>query len=129
MEQENVIWYISLEDAMTGNNPLAAEMSLENGQTYYTVLTNTNGCSSLSTDGFDTSGLKYYPNPIRDILTIEYKNSMDRVTVYNLLGQKVLTQEANSKEVQLNMSSLANGSYVIEIRSKKQTQFVKVIKK
>ncbi|MDN3705652.1 MBG domain-containing protein [Myroides ceti] len=139
MDQENIIWYISLEDAMSGNNPLAAEMPLENGQTYYAVLMNTNGCSSvptpvtvditLSTGEFDTSGLKYYPNPTSDILTVTYKNSIDRVTVYNLIGQKVMTQEANSKEVQLNMSALANGNYMLEIRSGKQIKFVKVVKK
>ena len=139
MDQENITWYISLEDAMSGNNPLAAEMPLENGQTYYAVLMNTNGCSSvpttvtvditLSTDEFDTSGLKYYPNPTSDILTVTYKNSIDRVTVYNLIGQKVMTQEANTKEVQLNMSALANGNYMLEIRSGKQIKFVKVVKK
>ncbi|WP_448606380.1 MBG domain-containing protein [Paenimyroides ceti] len=139
MDQENIIWYISLEDAMSGNDPLAAEMPLENGQTYYAVLMNTNGCSSvptavtvditLSTDEFDTSGLKYYPNPTSDILTVTYKNSIDRVTVYNLIGQRVMTHEANSKEVQLNMSALANGNYMLEIRSGKQVKFVKVVKK
>ena len=139
MDQENIIWYISLEDAMSGNDPLAAEMPLENGQTYYAVLMNTNGCSSvptavtvditLSTDEFDTSGLKYYPNPTSDILTVTYKNSIDRVTVYNLIGQRVITHEANSKEVQLNMSALANGNYMLEIRSGKQVKFVKVVKK
>ena len=139
MDQENIIWYISLEDAISGNDPLAAEMPLENGQTYYAVLMNTNGCSSvptavtvditLSTDEFDTSGLKYYPNPTSDILTVTYKNSIDRVTVYNLIGQRVITHEANSKEVQLNMSALANGNYMLEIRSGKQVKFVKVVKK
>ena len=139
MDQNNIVWYITYEDAMTGTNPLVAIMPLVDGQTYYAVILGTNGCPSLptavtvditlSTDEFDKSGLKYYPNPTSDILIIEYKNSIDRVTVYNLLGQKVLTQEANSKDVQLNMSALANGSYMIEIRSKKQTQFIKVVKK
>ncbi len=139
MDQTNIQWYISIQDAKTGNNPLSAVMPLINAQTYYAVIIGSNGCPSLPTavtvditlsiDGFDKTALVYYPNPVKDILNIRYKNIIEMVEVYNLLGQKVLIQEYKNMSIQLNMDSLASGSYLLKLRSENQVQIIKVVKK
>ena len=139
MDQTNIQWYISIQDAKTGNNPLSAVMPLISGQTYYAVIIGSNGCPSLPTavtvditlgiDAFDKTALVYYPNPVKDILNIRYKNVIEMVEVYNLLGQKVLIHEYKDMSIQLNMDSLASGSYLLKLRSENQVQIIKVVKK
>lgn len=139
MDQTNVVWYITYEDARTGTNPLPSEIPLLNGQTYYAVIIGTNGCASfptavtvditLSVNDFDMSDLRYYPNPTADILYIQYKEIIDRVIVYSLSGQKVITKQGGTKEIQLDMSALSAGNYLIELHSQNHTQIIKVVRK
>src|SRR5690606_3687363 len=82
MNEPNVVWYATYEDAMNGVNPLQQNMPMVNGSTYYAVVIGTNGCPSLPTpvevvivlgvNDFDLSKLNYYPNPTSDLLTINY---------------------------------------------------------
>ena len=139
MDQTNIVWYITEADAKNGNNALPAEAPLVSGQTYYAVIIGTNGCPSLPTavtvvitlgmDDFDKTNLVFYPNPTSDILNIRYKNNIDQLVVYNLLGQKVMMQRFDNNEVQLDMSALASGNYLIELHSDNQIQIIKVVRK
>ncbi len=139
MDQTNVVWYITALDAKNGTNPLPPVAPLVSGQTYYAVIIGTNGCPSLPTaitvditlgvDDFDKTNLVYYPNPTADVLNIRYKNTIDEVIVYNLLGQKVMMQRYDNNEVQLDMSGLASGNYLLELHSEGQIQIIKIVKK
>ncbi len=138
-DQEGVVWYITADDAKTGNNPLQDNMPLVSGQTYYGVLIGSNGCPSaplavtvtvtLGSPEFDKSMLRYYPNPVNDILTISYSHAIDRVVVYNLIGQRVKEISFGGNEVQVDMSGLSSGTYMVELHSKEQVQFIKILKK
>ncbi len=138
-DQEGVVWYITADDAKTGNNPLQDNMPLVSGQTYYGVVIGSNGCPSaplavtvtvtLGSPEFDKSMLRYYPNPVHDILTISYSHAIDRVVVYNLIGQRVKEISFGGNEVQVDMSGLSSGTYMVELHSKEQVQFIKIIKK
>jgi Secretion system C-terminal sorting domain len=59
-------------------------------------------------------GLSFYPNPVSNgKIYITSKSSSDKqVTIFDVLGKKVLTQ-LTSKE--LNVSSLSPGVYIIKI--------------
>ncbi len=138
-DQEGVVWYITADDAKTGNNPLQDNMPLVSGQTYYGVVIGSNGCPSaplavtvtvtLGSPEFDKSMLRYYPNPVNDILTISYSHAIDRVVVYNLIGQRVKEISFGGNEVQVDMSGLSSGTYMVELHLKEQVQFIKILKK
>src|SRR5690606_884174 len=49
MNQPNVIWFASYADAVRQQNPLSVNHLLQNGATYYGILTGTNNCGSLPT--------------------------------------------------------------------------------
>ena len=139
MDQSGVVWYATYNNARNGINPLSADTPLENGHTYYAVIISANGCPSMPTavhvdvtlglDDFDKTNLVYYPNPTADILNIRYKQTIDAVTVYNLVGQKVMTKAFNSDQIQLDMSGFSAGNYLIELHSENQAQIIKVVKK
>lgn len=83
---------------------------------------------TLSTDEFATKNIKYYPNPIKDILNLSHNQDITSAEVYNLMGQKVLSQEINSPQAQINMSSLPTGTYIVKVKSFEQFQTLKITK-
>jgi len=66
----------------------------------------------------DTSidGLSFYPNPVSSgKIYISSKSSADKeVTIFDVLGKKVLQATLNTKE--LNIASISPGVYIIRIR-------------
>ena len=83
---------------------------------------------NLSGGSFDASQFQYFPNPVKNILNLAYNQNIDVVTVYNLLGQKVLENTIHATNAKIDMSALAQGSYIVKIISENQTKTIKVIK-
>ena len=55
-----------------------------------------------------------YPNPTNGNITV-CGEEINMVEVYNLCGQKVMAIEANSSNVNVNMSALSTGVYMVKI--------------
>ena len=71
------------------------------------------------------SGLSLYPNPAIDRITIEHQNSpIDQVDVFDINGRLVKA----SREVQLDVSSLSSGVYIVKVRSNQKHAFIRFIK-
>ena len=83
-----------------------------NGQTYYgeetTFQTWMEGVEELE------QSLKLYPNPTSGVLNIQGEG-MVSVEVYNAVGQRMMTQEVNGNNIQVNTESLSNGIYFLRI--------------
>jgi len=69
-----------------------------------------------------------YPNPVKDILTIEGVDIITNVTLFSLLGQKVLEASPNKATMKLDMSNLNNGTYFAKITINGASQTIKIIK-
>lgn len=74
-----------------------------------------------------SEGLNIYPNPVTNILTIDSKLSLEKVEIFNILGQKEIEIKSGFKSIQLN--DLTRGFYIIKIYSEKGTTVRKLIKK
>jgi hypothetical protein len=83
---------------------------------------------TLSSVSFDSLELKAYPNPVVNVLNIKSANTIDNVSVYNLLGQTILTVSPDSLETQLDFSDLSKGSYLVEITVGNKKAVKKIIK-
>lgn len=139
MNNLNVVWYISYEDALNGINQLLPNMPLVNGQTYYGVVISSNGCRSipfaitvnlfLGLNDLDMAELKLYPNPTSDVVTISYKDIIDVIEVYSMIGQKVKETKVSSDEITIDLTDLASGTYIIKVIVGQNSQLIKVIKK
>lgn len=134
-----ITWYASEEDAQAGENALSNDEVLENGATYYATQT-IDGCTSADTfavlvdvvlgrNDFDVKAFTYHPNPVKDIINLSYSSEITSVTVFNLLGQQVIAQKANATEVKVDMSSLADGAYIVNVTAGNTVKTIKVIKK
>ena len=84
--------------------------------------------TTLGSASFDTSNFVAYPNPVKDVLNLSYKNAISNVRVINLLGQEVLNTKANTNEVQVNMSALTAGAYIVNITVEDTVHTIKIIK-
>lgn len=63
-----------------------------------------------------------YPNPASNQITIKGEfDANENITIFNLLGQKVLESSINSNEETINISKLATGVYTIYFNSSKET--------
>ncbi len=57
--------------------------------------------------------IKIYPNPAADVVTIENLNG-GRISIINVSGQVVLTQDINSNKTTTDISKLADGIYILK---------------
>lgn len=126
-------WYADEELTMV----LPDTTLLEDGAVYF--VTQTIGeCESealtvetheLGIDNYGLNSFSYYPNPVKDILSLKNGSVINRVEIYNLSGAKVWTSEINAAQAELNLSGLDTGIYVMKITAGKEVKTVKIIKK
>jgi hypothetical protein len=84
-----------------------------------------NDCSiGINEDTDLSSMLKVYPNPVKNILSIESKLS-STISIVNLLGTIVGTTEVNFGNNKLDVSNLAPGVYFIQTPNGDFSKFVK----
>lgn len=85
--------------------------------------------SSLSIDEQNLNTLKYYPNPSNGKLTIESKQILEEITIYNLLGEKVMQIQPNSLNCNLSTEYLYNGVYKAQVKTINRIEVFKLIVK
>jgi hypothetical protein len=134
----NVIWYPTPGDAAAGTNAIAAGTQLVDGTTYYAVSV-VGTCRStalavtvtvvLENESFDIKSLKFYPNPVIDILTISYSSEITSVQVYDLSGRQIRNMNPNSNLVTVDLSDLATSVYVVKVFANDASSEFKVVKK
>lgn len=133
----NITWYYTEADAVAGTNPIPAGTEIQSG-TYYAVASY-GDCSSapfavtvetvLDDGHFDLDAFSYWPNPVKDVLTMTYSEEITSVTVYNLLGQQVIALAPNATEVKIDMTALAEGPYTIHVGTGNTAETIRVVKK
>lgn len=139
MNEPNIVWFASYNDALNNVHPLPTYQPLGNGVTYYAVIVGAGGCSSiptpvtvvitLATKDLDLASLKYYPNPTDSELNISYKEAIKSVEVFDILGKQVKAEKFDTTDVRINVSNLASGTYMIKVTTENGSQFVKVVKR
>ena len=80
--------------------------------------------------GNSQGGMKIYPNPVRNILTVETLQSEENSTlsVFNVSGQQLLKQQVTSAKTQLDMSGFAKGVYTIRLMTNDKVEVRKIVK-
>ena len=100
------------DELEASNIYMVRAFAVVNGTTFYgaetTFQTWTEGVNELE------NSLKLYPNPTSGVLNIQGEG-MVSFEVYNTVGQRVMTQEVNGNEAQINTESLNTGIYFLRI--------------
>ena len=89
---------------------------------------------TLSLEAFEAQKLKLYPNPVKSTLHLSTTQSFEgqvEINIYSMLGQKLmaLQRQATGSSLEIEVSSLNTGVYILEVISDTQNkQSIKFIK-
>jgi len=88
-------------------------------------------CALLNINNiFKPEDFKTYPNPVNDVLTIENNRQLDlSASIFNVLGKEVLkTKNTNNTFIEINLSTLKAGVYLLQTKHKDVTFTKRIIK-
>lgn len=96
------------------------------GNTYETVFgINTN----MGLEENEASALTLYPNPVQNILNVSYDKVIESADIIGMDGRVYSKQTFNAKQIQLNISCLPSGAYVLRMKSGNTVEHRKFLKK
>jgi hypothetical protein len=73
-------------------------------------------------------GFSFYPNPTSDVVNLKATSTIDNVAIYNFLGQRVIEMNNAANRMELNVSNLATGTYIMKVSIGGEIGTYKVIK-
>ena len=85
--------------------------------------------SALSTTDFENNTVSFYPNPTNNSVNFSSSEIIERIALYNLLGQEVLSIQVNSGIFSLDLSNLSNGTYIAKLNSNEKLESIRIIKR
>lgn len=74
------------------------------------------------------SAIKYYPNPVKDILNYTGREKINEFNIYDASGKKIKTEKTDSESGNIDVSALNNGMYIITGKTEKGTETFKIMK-
>lgn len=83
---------------------------------------------TLNNASFEVAKVKLFPNPTKNTFTIEAKNSIQNVSVVNMLGQEVLSVTPNELSTSIDLTRFQNGVYLVKTTIDGAVSTSKVIK-
>jgi len=70
-----------------------------------------------------------YPIPTNNKISINAKDSIiTKIDLFDIQGRKVLSNNYNDTKIELNLSTFANGTYLLKVYSNDKSQIHKIIK-
>ena len=94
---------------------------LDGSGTYNDINSCETACNITSVQENNTSEFNIYPNPIKDVLTID--GIYNSVNIYDVFGKLVLTSETQKI---IDVSSLSNGVYFVNINTENTINVKKI---
>jgi hypothetical protein len=104
----------------TNNGSYTVSLTVNDGSTSKTETKN--NMIIVGPDGINEvydNPVKMYPNPVIDQLYLNAESVILNIVVYNLSGQRLLSKVNSTKTLQLDVSELTTGTYVVIITTEK----------
>ncbi len=83
----------------------------------------------MSVEDKFVKNLKFFPNPVRNDLTVSSLYPVDAYEVYNVLGTAVLKGAGEGNVLKINMERLPSGLYFVKVHSGNIQTTLKIAKK
>ena len=101
--------------------------SLNQGQSEdYTIYVKESSTASVAKN--NVLNVSLHPNPAKNEVNISAKNTIESVTIYNVLGKKVSSYTVNATSKNLDIANLSSGIYVLKYLSSNAVGSLKFIK-
>lgn len=83
---------------------------------------------AASVDSSDVLGFSYYPNPTQDVVTFNGNETIDSITVNNMLGQEVIKLTPGTEQAQIDLATFTTGVYLVTVQTGDRSSTVKIVK-
>lgn len=117
------LWTFGNGESSTEESPM---YTYDTAGTYMVCLEITDDCGTASVcetitvaamptsiESLSQHDLSIYPNPASDFINLSAEENIDRIEIYNMLGQQVLSKYINSNNTQVDINRLPTGNYII----------------
>ena len=139
---QNIKWYASATDAANHTGSLPITTVIVNNTTYYATQTVgvCESTASLAVLAYNatlgvgnltksSSDMQIYPNPVVDILNVSGEEKIIRLAIYSADGRKVTEKVISKNERSINVHSLVQGVYLLQVFTKDGVKSFKFIKR
>ncbi|MFT4849127.1 MAG: hypothetical protein ACI83B_001665 [Sediminicola sp.] len=83
----------------------------------------------LSNEDLKITEVAIFPNPVTDFISIRTEGAAEGIiTIYNVLGEKLIEEDFNSNQTQFAVSNLHSGVYMVNIKAKGSITTKKFVK-
>lgn len=126
-------WYLFANIGMPPNIYQIA-IECENAQGYSTLIDNVtisnDVLSSSEISKLSKTEIKYYPNPVKDILNFKGDEKIQEINIYDGSGKKIQTNKVEDNQGSVNVSALSSGMYIVAGKTESgEVKTYKMIKK
>ena len=112
-------------DVLPGQSVLFTLTNVEGASCFQPVSSN---CGTLASELFDSTGFQSFPNPVQNILNITSLQTIRNIQIANVLGQEVFSRDYNEKDLQINLSHLNSGTYIVKAMVADAVRTFKIVK-
>jgi len=92
--------------------------------------------TTLSNDTFDTdlSGIQVYPNPVENVVNIskgQFNGEWEALSIFDITGKRIINLDklGSDSELNIDMSTLSNGLYILKVDTSNGQFQQKLLKK
>jgi hypothetical protein len=82
----------------------------------------------LGINDIDQNSIRSFPNPVTDNWNIQGTEIINRITVYNVIGQEKFTVKPNDLNYSLDVSGLMKGLYIAKVTTATASKTIKIVK-
>lgn len=72
--------------------------------------------STAKIEDLSILGFTYYPNPTNNSLILTAREKIEKIRVFNIIGQKVLQKDPSNMNVKLDIQKLPVGTYIVQVQ-------------
>jgi hypothetical protein len=86
--------------------------------------------TSISNQSEKNENFNIYPNPSKDKITISSTSMTENteLSIFNVSGEKVLERKLTETEIQLDISALPRGVYIVRLQNERMVEVGKMVK-
>lgn len=82
----------------------------------------------LSINEFTENGIVIFPNPSSNIVNVRCESTINAITIYDVQGREIKSQEPNRTDEVVKISELNNGIYFLKVKTERGEGLQKIVK-
>ena len=111
---------VNISGNYAGQNVYVAFRNYNTSDIFLMKIDDINVTAGVGVENHETN-VSIYPNPANNVLNINANENINRVEVFNIMGQMVGSYDANDTYTQINTTTFANGVYTVKVETENGT--------